>query len=438
MSNVRTHRLLTKAFLLFMKKEKNLEEAISVTISLDVLKPQSSSPNTQYDVVVVGAGPYGLSVASHLLMQGLKVAIFGKPIGFWREHMPKGMLLRSFWWASNLSDPQKKYGLEQYLQEQGQHGSDPLPIETFIKYAHWFQRHAVPEVDETYVASIERQEQQFEVRLADGRLIQSSAVVMAPGLFYYVYRPHEYDHLPTELISHTSDHQTFDLFIGKRVVVIGGGQSALETAALLHEADAHVQLVTRRPISWLPPENTATPFFIRQLRAPKVGLGYGWLNWALEYYPYTFQTLPQVTKDRLLVTLHGPAGASWLNGRIVGKVQLYEQQQIEKIQEIGGSLKLTLSKNIRLEADYVILATGYHADVKRLPMLHSSLLPMLQTHMGSPILNNHFESSVPSLYFVGFSAARSAGPLFRFVVGSHAAAQRVANSVVRQIVHIGG
>jgi FAD-dependent urate hydroxylase len=409
-----------------------------VTISLDILNPQGSLPAMRYDVVVVGAGPYGLSVASHLLMRGLKVAIFGKPISFWRDHMPKGMLLRSFWWASNLSDPQKKYRLEQYLREQGQQGSDPLPAETFIAYGNWFQRHAVPEVDETYVAAVERKEQQFEVSLADGRLVQSSAVVMAPGLLYYVHRPQEYNHLPTELISHTSDHQTFDHFVGKRVVVIGGGQSALETAALLHEADAHVQLVTRRPILWLPHENSAIPFFIRQLRAPKVGLGYGWLNWALEYYPYTFQTLPQVTKDRLLVTLHGPAGASWLKGRVEWKVQLYEQEQIEKIQEIGGGLKLTLSKNIRLEADYVILATGYHADLKRLPMLHSSLLPMLQTYMGSPILNNHFESSVPSLYFVGFSAARSSGPLFRFVVGAHAAAQRVANSVARQIVQIGG
>ena len=155
-----------------------------MNVSVDVKKPQQPGSTSEYDVVVIGAGPYGLSTAAHLQGKGLKVAIFGKPLSLWREHMPKGMLLRSYWWATNLSDPEKKYGLEQYFQAEGQEASDPFLMETFIDYGLWFQKHAVPQVDETYVNTIERNEGQFRVTLVDGRVVQAPAVVMAPGLNY--------------------------------------------------------------------------------------------------------------------------------------------------------------------------------------------------------------------------------------------------------------
>jgi cation diffusion facilitator CzcD-associated flavoprotein CzcO len=403
-----------------------------MTVSLDILKPEGSAPTTNYDAVVVGAGPYGLSTAAHLLGHGLKVAVFGKTMGFWHEHMPKTMLLRSFWWASNLSDPEKRYGIERYLQEQGQYKNDPLPIGTFIDYGHWFQKHAVPIVDETYISTIARQGQHFTIKLVDGRVVQSSIVVMASGLYHYTYRPDEYTHLAPEFISHTSEHIMFDHLAGKRVVVIGGGQSALETSALLREAGVAVQLVARRPLYWLPSENTAIPFFIRQLRYPKVGLGFGWRNWALEHYPYAFTRFSRSTKDRFLATFHGPAGAWWLKERIIGKLPIHIQQ-VAQVEQTSGGVKLKLANNTTIETDHIMLATGYRADIKLLPMLHPSLLTEIQTYMGSPILNNQFESSIPGLYFAGFSAARSFGPLYRFVVGADASARRVANSVKQHI-----
>ena len=114
-----------------------------------------------YDVVVVGAGPYGLSVAAHLLGRGLRVAVFGKTLEMWREYMPKGMLLRSHWWAANLSDPRNEHGFEQFFKASKYKKCYPLPIGTFIEYGHWFQQQAVPDVDETYVSSIERQDDRF-------------------------------------------------------------------------------------------------------------------------------------------------------------------------------------------------------------------------------------------------------------------------------------
>lgn len=419
-----------------------------MNILQDIQKPHGSAPTDNYDTVIVGAGPYGLSTAAHLQAQGLKVAIFGKPLQLWRDHMPKGMLVRSFWWASNLSDPHKRYGFKQFFLEQDPQffekherlgekpkGIDPLTIETFVEYGLWFQKHAVPNVDETFVTNIEHKDRSFEVTLADGRIVHSSTVVMAPGLAYYTYRPPEYSHLPSELVSHASEHPDFEGFTGKRVVVIGAGQSALESAALLNEAGAEVHVVHRSPITWLEVANFKNRPLKARIRAPKAGIAAGWDNWLIEHFPYTFQCLPRSTKDNFLQGRgrHGPAGSHWLKDRIIGKVTLHELQQVQQVKEGDEGVMLTLSNGQTLTADHVLLGTGYRTDIKRLPMLSPSLETSIQTYQDAPVLNNWFESSVPGLYFIGFSSLSSFGPFFRFIVGTEAAARRVTTAVSHRV-----
>lgn len=408
-----------------------------MSVSLDLQKREGSLPTAHYDVVVMGAGPYGLAAAAHLLGRGLKVAVFGKPLKLWCENMPQGMLLRSYWWATNISDPLKKYDLEHYFKAEGKRPGDPFQIETFIDYGMWFQKHAVPDVDETYIDVIERKGQEYELRLVDGRVVKSQSVVMAPGLAYYVFRAPEFDHMPVELVSHTSDHFTFEGFSGKRVAVVGGGQSALETAALVHESGAHVDLITRSPIHWLSGNSLKNRSLINQIKYPKAGIAPGWVNWGFEHLPYAFQRLSRDKKDRLLRGRgrFGPAGAGWLKDRILGKVTVHELQHVQEIKEIDGEVELTLSSNETLRVDHVILGTGFVMDIKRLPMLHSSLLDNIETYQGAPILNKGFGTNIPGLYFIGFSSVSSFGPLFRFVVGTDAAARRVAGAVARQVAH---
>lgn len=409
-----------------------------MSLSLDIQKTEGSAPTVHYDVVVMGAGPYGLAAAAHLQGRGLKVGIFGKPLKLWREHMPQGMLLRSYWWATNISDPRKKYGLKQYFEAEGRYPSDPFQIETFIDYGMWFQKHAVPNVDETYVAMIERKGQEYELRLEDGRVVKSLAVIMAPGLAYYTYRPSEFDHLPIELASHTGDHYTFERFAGKCLAIIGGGQSALETAALAAESGARVELISRSPIRWLSGDSLKNRTLIDRIKAPKAGIAPGWSNWGFEHFPYTFQRLPRDKKDRLLRGRgrFGPAGAAWLKDRILGKVTIHELQQVREIQEIDEGAALVLSNGETLSVDHVILGTGYLMDIKKLPMLHPSLIETIEAYQGAPVLNNRFETSIPGLYFIGFSSVSSCGPLFRFVVGTEAAARRVGGAVARQVAHL--
>jgi len=404
-----------------------------MNMAADKLEAEREATIPHYDVVVVGAGPYGLSAAAHLQERGLKVAIFGKTMSFWREHMPKGMRMRSYWWATNLSDPGKRYDLNQYAQAKGEFDRDPFQLETVINYGQWFQKHVVPTVDETYVAEIVRQDGHFVITLVDGRVIQSAAVVMAIGLAFYAHRPAEYMQLPPQLVSHTMDHSDLDAFADKHVILIGGGQSAFENAALLHELGAKVELVVRRPIRWVREEDPKIPPMLRQLRAPKAGMGVGWSNLLLEKYPYFFHRWPQQYKDEYLLTHNVSAASSWLQDRVVGKVLVHDNAHVQKIEHTENAVSLTLKDGKTLQADHLMLATGYQADVSKISLLHSDVIQKIQTYMGYPVLKKHFESSVPGLYFLGFSAQRSFGPLYRFVVGVEPAARGVTDAVARQV-----
>ncbi len=404
-------------------------------VSLNVQAPKDFLPVSYVDVVVVGAGPYGLSTAAHLLGKGLQVAVFGRPLSLWRENMPEGMFLRSYWWASNLSDPQKNYGFEQYFQIHALRAPEPLPIETFIDYALWFQKNCVPTIDETYITSIEQQGDHFEITLQAGRIVRSRAVVMAPGLKYYEYRPAQYEHLSPAVVSHVAQYGDFNHLIGKHVVVIGGGQSALENAAIMQERGVSVEIVARHAIHWLTDEKVDGRSLFQRVRYPRAGIAPGWFNWGIENAPYAFQQLPRAMKDRLLRGRgrFGPAGSYWLKERILGKVKLREQVGVQHVQETEQGVTLQLSDTSVLHADHIMLATGYRADVWKLPMLHADLVSRLHTYQGSPVLNSRFETNIPGLYFVGFSAVSSFGPFYRFVVGTDAAATRLSHALARKL-----
>jgi len=386
-----------------------------------------------FDVVVVGAGPYGLSTAAHLRGRRLKVAVFGKALEMWRDHMPQGMLLRSHWWATNLSDPRQDHGFEQFVKDTRHDKSSPLPIQTFIDYGRWFQQRAVPDVDETYVSSIERQDDRFLIRLEDGREVESQAVVLAIGLHPYAHRPEQYDGLPPGLVSHSSDHRDFSRFAGRDVVVIGGGQSAIEFAALLYEAGALVQVVSRRPIKWLAPDRSNGRGTLQRILAPDASIAPGWINWVWDHMPFLFYRFPQTWKDSYNAMYHSGA-TDWLRSRVIGKVTLREGQTLANLDVVAGRVEATTSDGTKLSADHIIVATGYKVDINKLTLIDPSLRTAIKADGGVPILSHWLESSVPGLYFVGLTSLRAFGPLYRFVAGCGAAARRVARAVTRDRV----
>ncbi|HEV8586853.1 MAG TPA: FAD-dependent oxidoreductase [Methylomirabilota bacterium] len=418
-----------------------------MSVVSELLRPPRPASPASYDAVVVGAGPYGLSTAAHLLDRGLRVAVFGRPLELWRRHMPRGMCLRSHWWATSLSDPARRFAFERFFAERGLDRAEwtrryPLPIETFVDYALWFQRRAVPDVDATYVVEIERDGDHFALTLADGRRVTSAAVVMAIGVAYFAHRPAAWDGLPPARVSHSIQHADFARFAGQRVIVVGGGQSAVEYAALLADAGAQAHLVSRRPIEWLGHDRTYERSLVERVLAPTAGIAPGWLNLALERLPYLFYRAPEWVKDERLRTYYTATASGWLRDRVAGRVTLHEGRQVLGVAEAGDGLDAALSDGARLRADHVVLATGFKVDVARLPMLAPGLRAVLRTRAGldgvtaagsgtAPVLSPFFESSVPGLYFVGLTSMRAFGPLYRFVLGCGAAARRVTASIAR-------
>jgi cation diffusion facilitator CzcD-associated flavoprotein CzcO len=405
-----------------------------MTVVSNAEKSQQLVSETQYDVVVVGAGPYGLTAAAQLLGKGLKVAVFGKPLELWRNHMPEGMNLRSHLWATNLADPQHKYTFERFFKEKNYKKVYPVPAKYFIEYGLWFQKNAVPNLDETYVSSVERQNKRFVVTLEDGRVVYAPAVVMAVGVYYYANRPSEYDDFPAEYVSHSFEHANFDCFKDKSLLILGGGQSATENAALAHEAGADVHIVVRRKINWLSEDTLEDErSLLMKIKAPNAGIAPGWNSWVIEHVPYLFYRFPQEKKDRYTGSYYGPAAADWLRNRIVGKVHVYEGQTIKSMEVQDSGVDVTLSAGEKLHVDHVMLATGYRVGLKKLPILHPSLLAQIRTNDDTPVLDHWFESNVPGLYFIGLSSVRAFGPLYRFVLGATAAGRRVSSAVARYV-----
>src|SRR5579884_2968151 len=198
------------------------------------------------DVAIIGAGPYGLGTAARLQsLDSLDVRIFGEPMSFWAG-MPQGMLLRSHWDACNIGFPNGDLTIDSYKAESGGDFGKPVPLDAFIDYGRWFQRTAVPDVDRRRVTYVTSGPGGFRLRLEDGATLRAARVVVAAGIEAFPARPVVFDHFSPELVTHASEHRDLSRYSGGRVLVVGGGQSALESAALLHEGGAEVEVVARK------------------------------------------------------------------------------------------------------------------------------------------------------------------------------------------------
>ncbi|HYM26436.1 MAG TPA: FAD-dependent oxidoreductase, partial [Vicinamibacterales bacterium] len=206
-----------------------------------------TSPDSAFDtdVAIIGTGPYGLSAAAHLEAAGFRVRAFGEPMAFWANTMPEGMLLRSPRVASTIADPGRAFTLESYEASAGLAPAAPVPLSTFVAYGRWFQQHAASFSDPTAVRQVIGQRVGFQIMLADGRRLTTRRLVVAAGIGPFRSRPAVFDSLAPSSVSHCYEGRKIAEFTGKRVAVIGAGQSALESAALLHERGADVEIIAR-------------------------------------------------------------------------------------------------------------------------------------------------------------------------------------------------
>jgi hypothetical protein len=380
------------------------------------------------DVAIVGAGPYGLSAAAHLA--GLDVRVFGRKMSFWREHMPRGMFLRSPRAASSLSSPAPSLRLEDYERKLEATTPGPVPLETFIAYADWFQGSSVPSIDTRQVRLVRRDGGGFFLTLDDGDVLRARRVVLAAGIEPFAWRPPEFASLSPERASHSVDHADLGLFAGTDVCVVGAGQSAIESAALLHEAGANVQVVARaQSVNWLVRSGLLHRLGpLRGLLYAPSDIGPAGVSWLI-HLPGVFRRIPRRIQDPLAVRSIRPAASAWLVPR-VADLSLVLGRQVVSAADSNGRVRLTLDDGTVLSPEHVLLATGYRVDIGRYEFLDPSLLKDVNRVDGFPRLGPGFESSVPGLHFLGAPAAWSYGPLFRFVAGAEYAAPDLARLVL--------
>jgi Pyridine nucleotide-disulphide oxidoreductase len=385
-------------------------------------------PDTQ--VAIVGAGPYGLAVSAYLRGAGIDSRTFGQPMGSWQHDMPAGMLLRSPPRSSHIADPKRALGLDAWSAETGGDASHPIAVESFVAYGRWFQERTT-QLDTRQVRQVAEAANGFVLSLEDGSTLEAEHVVVAAGIKQFAQRPKQFEGLRPDLVSHSFDHEDFERFAGRDVLIVGGGQSALESAALLAETGARPRLVVRKDkLRWLAPfafMGTGPRAWVSTVIRPPIDIGgrvSGWMAAAPQVFRH-LSASDQAKIDQKCVT---PAGAHWLPQRLVD-VPVDLGREVAETHENADSLTVTYDDGAEHTVDHAILCTGYRIDVSRYEFLAPPLLERLEIEGGAAPLGRGLESAVPGLHFAGASAAPSFGPIMRFVVGTWYAAPAISSRI---------
>lgn len=385
------------------------------------------------EVAVIGAGPYGLAVAAHLREAEISTRVFGRALSFWRENMPEGMRLRSPWVATHIADPDRKFSLDAFARRVALTRCEQLPLEQFVQYGAWFQQQAVPDLDTRKVEQLESAGTGFRLRLDDGEVMHARRVVVAMGLARQEWRPTPFDGIARALASHTCEHARLDKWSGKRVAVIGRGQSAVESAALLRQGGAEVDLICRGEVRWIGVDPAQADrgrdklWWLRELlQAPSaVGpLPWSWFN----ELPGWEHRLPGTLRASITARSLQAAASRWVMPGFAG-VNVLAGRALRAAKAEGEGVAIELDDGTR-RYDHVLLGTGYRIDIAKLGVLSPELIGKVARSGGSPVLTAGFESSVGGLHFAGASAVLSFGPLMRFIAGAGYAARAITRTVL--------
>jgi len=343
--------------------------------------------------------------------------------------MPAGMLLRSNWTATCIAEYDGPLALDAYCEEIGRSLRRPFPLQDFLDYGDWVASRVAPDVDRRRVVHVDRDGDGYRLDFDAGEPLGARRVVVAAGIARFPYRPPVADGLPRTLVSHTADHSDLSGWDSSRVLVVGGGQSALESAALLHEGGADVQVAVRSPrVHWLHGGKyhrklgRLAPLVYAPTDVGPMGLS------RIVAVPELFRRFPRPAQNAMAARAIRPAGADWRRPRLEG-VPIRLGRTVRELRPHGDRVAAGFSDG-RIEAfDHVLFGTGYRVDVAKYEFLSPSLLRRIRRVDGYPVLSRGMEASVPGLHFLGAPAAYSWGPIMRFVAGGWFGAESLTRLV---------
>jgi cation diffusion facilitator CzcD-associated flavoprotein CzcO len=387
------------------------------------------------DTVIIGAGPYGLSLAAHLDAAGVPHQILGKPMDGWKNFAPPGMLMRSDGCSTSLYAPRRGYALQDYCALKGiryQPIGMHLTRETFIDYGLWFQEQLVDHLRPLDVVDMRRVDGLFHLVLSDDSSIVARRVVLALGLKGFQKTPPVLQGLPREFVSHSCEYGNLDWVRGKDVVIVGGGQSALGLAALMNENGGHIRVLARESdVSWNSKPQISRSL-ISRLLTPEGRIGPGWRSHIIAEWPFVFRAFGAERRKQVVNSTWGPSGAWWLRDRVVDQVDVSLGSQIRHAAVDKNRIILQVSgkdQESQIEADHVIAATGFKTDLSRHEFLSREIVQSMSLADGVPELTGNFETDVRGLYVIGPASSYSFGPVMRFIYGAKYAAPQVARHI---------
>jgi thioredoxin reductase len=397
------------------------------------------------DVAVIGAGPYGLSLAAHLASRGIDYRIFGKPLSTWSQHMPKNMVLKSDGFASNLSAPSADSTMKAWCARKGVEYADqalPIPLDTFLDYANTFRQRFVPNLEQVNVLSLTRDGPLFTLDLESGERVRARNVVLAIGVSHFSWMPKMLAEMPKDFVSHSFEHRDATQFKGRDVTVLGAGASAVDLAWLLHAEGANVKIVARaEEIDYNKYPDAYEETLIGRLHRPASGIGRGWRSLFCAQAPLLFYRLPENLRQRAIGSHMHPAGGFFMREKVEANVQSLLGRSLVGARTRGGKIELSVKTKSGGEenvvSDHVIAATGYRPDMRRVPFLSHDIVKRISPRQFVTELSDEFETRVDGLFTVGLAAMHNFGPLMRFMVGAEFAAPRVAVALERRVGRIG-
>lgn len=372
-------------------------------------------------LLVVGAGPFGLAMAAQAAAQDVEHVVVGEPMSFWKRHMPAGMWLRSG--CDWHLDPTGRDTIARFLETRGQMpvDVDPLPLALYLEYAAWFRRTKGIAVRRSLVTRLDDEGGRLRATLDDGVVLHADRVLLALGFRYFTHVPAELACLiPAEHGSHSSDLASPARFAGRRVLVVGGRQSAFESAALLAEAGATAVHVCHRH---------ETPAFVPS--------DWTWVEPLLERItadPGWYRRLPDAERKQLNARFWAEGRLKlepWLGPRVRHPaIRVRPRTSVVGCERRGEALRVDLDAGDTIDVDHVLYATGYQVDLARVPFLRAgNLLPRIACREGFPVLDEVMQTTVPGLHVTSLPATRDFGSFFAFTVSARASARIVGRAL---------
>lgn len=376
------------------------------------------------NLLIVGAGPFGLSLSAYCNHQNIENILVGKNMDFWKSNMPNGMYLRSsFDWHL---DPFDKYTFEKFMKDNDLDLMENYPVsrDLYLKYTDWFVRKLNIVPKELMIEKIDysSEKNEFTSYLDNSDQIISKNVVIAVGFKYFKHIPSELlEIIPENKYTHTCDIPDFNQFAGKRCLIIGGRMSAFESAVLLNESDAKEIFVSYRH---------DTPDFTES--------DWSWVNDYLDRFitePEWYKNLSDQGKAKLNQDFYKEGRLKmepWLTPKLdKDNINLLPNTQIKSSRLLtDNKIELVFIDNKKIAVDHVIFATGYEVDINKIPFISSgNILNQLDLDNGFPKLDINLQTNIPGLYMTSISATQDFGSFFGFTVSCNTSSKIIGRAL---------